>query len=259
MTTGPVRSGCAAASDQRRLRAVRMPVGDLLNEPGLGRADIGQRLTGLRSGKENHEINRMAGSERHADLRVALKPADPRPVTGPRIDNDERPLRFIDLRAVRRSDADERVIDWPVQLPAVEDDRVVVDQERRLAGPFVLEPVVSPLSNRVPEQHAALHGVNNVGGPFPARDWQRAGGQCRDGVDCFLHHARRELISGRYDTVGIEAVDFAAQLEQVRDGLFQIGHGNRPPYGGATQTDGGPDRARERPCDARSNTSSRRS
>jgi hypothetical protein len=46
--------------------------------------DIEQRLSGLRNGKEAHEVDRMLSLQRGADFRIGLKPADPGSVPGAR-------------------------------------------------------------------------------------------------------------------------------------------------------------------------------
>ena len=68
------------------------------------RAMSSMRLARHRVGQEADEIAGMAGLERDADLAVGLEAADPGPVPGARIDDDEGPARRIDLDALRRDD-----------------------------------------------------------------------------------------------------------------------------------------------------------
>ena len=93
---------------------------DLLQEHRLGARDVLERLAGHRIGQETDEIAGMAGLEGDADLAVGLEAADARAVPGARIDDDERTPRRIDLNALRRNDAHERVVDRPFERAAID-------------------------------------------------------------------------------------------------------------------------------------------
>ena len=61
-----------------------------------------------RIGQESDEIARMPGLERDADFAVGLEAADAGTMSGARVDDDERPARWIDLgrpAAERRAQA----------------------------------------------------------------------------------------------------------------------------------------------------------
>ena len=68
----------------------------------------------------------------------------------------------IDLDALGRDDADQHVVDRPVQLAAVDDQLgLVVEHVRRGLGD-VLAVLVAALAHDVQEQHAALPGIDHV-------------------------------------------------------------------------------------------------
>jgi hypothetical protein len=154
-----------AVADERGLRAVGMALGDDAHELRFRVGDVGERLPGLRLGEEDHEVDRVAFAQRDADLRVVLEAPDARPVAGARVDDDERALRVVDLRAGRRHDAHQRVVAGTLVRARVREHLVAVVQQRRLAGILVRDPLVAALADRVPEQRAALARVDPVRGP----------------------------------------------------------------------------------------------
>ena len=68
-------------------------------------------LAVYRLGAEGDEINRMSEPERIADLADELEAADIWSLARARINDDDRPLAFIELDAGRGKDTDQRVVD----------------------------------------------------------------------------------------------------------------------------------------------------
>ena len=135
---------------------------DLFEKDRLGARDVLDGLARHGVGQEADEIAGMAGLEGDADLAVGLEAADAGAVSGARIDDDERPPRRIDLDARRRNDAHEAVVDRPIERAAVDDELdLVVEHMRRGLGQ-VLAVLVAALAHDVPEQHAALRGIDHV-------------------------------------------------------------------------------------------------
>ena len=85
------------------LSAVRMATGDLFDKRRFCAADVLDRLTRHRLGREADEVAWMAGADRHPDLAVGLHAPDARPMAGARIDDDDRRFRGIDGGAFRRN------------------------------------------------------------------------------------------------------------------------------------------------------------
>ena len=109
MTIGlPSASGCRA--------------GDLFDKRRFCAADVLDRLTRHRLGREADEVAGMAGADRDADLAVGLHAADAGPMAGARIDDDDRRLRRIDNSAFGRNDADKPIIGRARQLAPVKDE-----------------------------------------------------------------------------------------------------------------------------------------
>ena len=86
----------------------------------------------------------------------------PGAMAGARIDHDERPALEIDLDALRRDDAHQRVVDRLFQLAAVDDQfgGIIQDMRRGLGDVFAI--LVAALAHDVQEQHAALAGIHHV-------------------------------------------------------------------------------------------------
>ena len=136
--------------------------GDLLEEDRLGAADVLDRLPRNRLRQEADEIDRVAGAQRHADFAVGLHAADPGTVPGARIDDDDRRLRRIDRHVRRRDDAHQRVVDRPLQRPAVEHDfgGKLSTCGASLAACATLD--VAAFVERLEKQHAPLPRVGPV-------------------------------------------------------------------------------------------------
>ena len=150
----PITQGLPSASGCKR--------DDLFEEHRLGAGDVLDRLAGHGVRQEADEIAGMPGLERDADLAVGLEAADAGAVPGARIDDDERPQRLVDLDARRRNDAHEQVVDRPLERAAVHDELgLVVEHVRRGFG-HVLAVLVAALAHDVPEQDAALRGIDRV-------------------------------------------------------------------------------------------------
>ena len=86
-------AGLAVADHDRLAVGVGMQFVDLADEQDLGAADVLDRLTGLGLREEGHEIDRVTGAQRDADLARLLEAADAGAVAGARVDDHERPLR----------------------------------------------------------------------------------------------------------------------------------------------------------------------
>ena len=112
------------------------------HEDLLGGAHIQERLPRLRLGVEDHEINRMAVAQSHADLRVVLEAADTGAVARARVDDHVGTPSRVYRYAFRRHDADEDVVDRALQRSAVEHRLVIEVQQGRLARALVLEPAI---------------------------------------------------------------------------------------------------------------------
>ena len=177
------RPAALAVADDRRLRARRMPCAHLAHERLLGLADVEQRLAGLGVAEEDHEVHRVPGTQRDADLRVVLEAADAGAVPGARVDDQVRTALRVHRHALGRNDAHQRVVDRARQLAAVDDRLVLEVEHRRQSRPRVLDEVVAALAQRVPEQHGPLRGVGGVVVPLRPR------GQRRCGI--LLHRARQ--------------------------------------------------------------------
>ena len=67
-----------AVADHDRLAGIRMALADDAQKLRLGARDIREGLARQRIREEDHEVDRMPGLQRHADLRVLLEAADAR-------------------------------------------------------------------------------------------------------------------------------------------------------------------------------------
>jgi hypothetical protein len=134
----------------------------LLYEQGLCVRDTLDGLARHRLGQEADEVAGMTGLHRDAYLAVCLETADSRTMTRARIDHDEGPSFKVNLDALRRYDAHERVVDWLVQLTPVHDQfgGVLQDVWRSLCN--VLMILVAATAQDVQEQDVALSRVAHV-------------------------------------------------------------------------------------------------
>jgi len=139
-----------------------MAARDLLEELGLGAGDVEQGLTLDRFGLEGDEVDRMAGAQRDTDLGVRLEAADAGAMAGARVDDHDRPPRRIHHRAIRRQDAQQRVIAGLRQVAAVDQQLMFELQQRRLAGAQVVEEHVAAFPHRVQRQQRTLPGIRRV-------------------------------------------------------------------------------------------------
>ena len=139
-----------------------MQFANLSDEQNLGAADVLDRLAGLGIREESHEVDRVTGAQRDADLALLLEAADARTVPGARIDDDERPLSQVGRLARLGFDAHQCIVDRALELSAIQNHLVVEHEHRRLAGPVVLDRLIAALAQHVPEQDLALHGVDPV-------------------------------------------------------------------------------------------------
>jgi hypothetical protein len=118
------------AHDEGFAVSLGMELAHLLDEHGVGAGDVLDGLTIHRLGREAYEIDRMAGLEGVADLADRLEAADAMPLAGARIDHDHRSFAIVDLGALRRNDAHQRVVDRAGQLLAAQHELEVEDQDR---------------------------------------------------------------------------------------------------------------------------------
>ena len=94
----------AIADDGRLAIGFGMERDHTFEERRLGVDNVFDRLPGDRLGEKADEIAGMAGLERDADFALRLEAADAGSVPRSRIDDDEWPLIFVDLRVLRRGD-----------------------------------------------------------------------------------------------------------------------------------------------------------
>src|SRR5262249_62055907 len=96
---------------------LRMQRGGLFEKDRLGARDVLDCLPGNGIGQEADEIAGMAGLEGHADFAVRFESADSRPMSGARVDDDERPARRIEFDTRRRDDPPQAPVDRPPGPP----------------------------------------------------------------------------------------------------------------------------------------------
>ncbi|MNR07637.1 hypothetical protein D3C85_1237650 [compost metagenome] len=145
--------------------AVRVQLAHLVHEALLGGAHVEQALARLGFAEEDHEIHRMPRTQGHADLGVVLEAADAWAVPGARVEDQVGAPRRVHLDPGRRHDAQQRVVDRPLEGAPVQLRLVVEMQQRRLALLQVLQIVVAALAQGVPEQQRALGNVDGVAIP----------------------------------------------------------------------------------------------
>ena len=106
----------------------------------------------------------MAGLEGDPDFAVGFEPADAWSVARARIDDDERTARLIDRGALRRNDANERVVHGPGEGAAVKHKLHLVVEHMRSDFREMFTIGVTPFAHHVPKQDAPLRGVDTVFG-----------------------------------------------------------------------------------------------
>jgi hypothetical protein len=137
---------------------------DGAQELDLGTRHRLDRLPRQRLGIEHHEVARVAGAQRDADLAVHLEAADARSVAGTRIDDDEGAPALVGGRvALRRHDPRERIAGRTVERATVDDHLVIEHQHRRVTRLRVLQVDVAALAQHVQRQHRPLPAVDQVG------------------------------------------------------------------------------------------------
>jgi len=104
----------------------------------------------------------MAGLEGDADFAVGLEAADARAMSRARIDHDEGAARLVYLGARRRDDPGQCVVDRPCELAAINDQFDLVFQHVRRGIALMLAVLIAALAHDIPEQDAALCGVDPV-------------------------------------------------------------------------------------------------
>ena len=175
MTIGPAISGVAATSPITAQPPWQLPIDARLGRGGMRARrshagtkprpwHVAQGLPGLGLGKEDDEVDGVAGAQGDADLRIILEAADAGALSGTRVDDHIGALALPHGYAVRRADADERVIDRPAQLAPVHDHLVIEDQDGRAARSDMRDIAVATLAQHIPEEDRALPEIDAVTG-----------------------------------------------------------------------------------------------
>ena len=125
-------------------------------------ADVLNCLSGYGLRQKADEIAGVAGLKRHADLALGLEPADAGPVSGARIDDDERPLLLINLDAFRRRDAGQEIVHGTRKLAPVHDELDAELENVRSGLGGVLLVLFAPLLQDVEEKNPALPSVHPI-------------------------------------------------------------------------------------------------
>ena len=174
---------------------------DLAQEDHLGAADVLDGLAGLGLREEGHEIDRVAGAQRHADLALLLEAADAGAVAGARIDHHEGLLRRVE-RLIRLGPyAHQGIVDRPLELATVDDHVPGEREDRRMACLVMLDRLVAAFAQHVPEQHRALRGVDPVVPDLAGRS-RRQSGRERGGRRRRLRHLLAGSAPGLRDRLG---------------------------------------------------------
>ena len=155
----PARLAVAVEDGTLSLMALR----DVRDERLQRASTSAKRLVRAGLRKEDDEVDGVAHVQGHPDLGVALEAADAGTVSGTRIENDHGRLRGIDaiVPAVVADlgDPEQRVVRWAFELAGVEQRLVLEVEQRRQAGPLVLEHVVGALAHRVEEEDRPLQDI----------------------------------------------------------------------------------------------------
>src|SRR5262245_5135527 len=167
-------SGLAIADHAGLSVGLGVERGDLLEKNRLRARDILNGLAGHGIREEADEIAGMPCLERHADFAVGLEPANPGAMPGARVDDDERPARGVEFDSRGRNHSHETVVDRPIKRFATEDQlHVVVEYVwNRLGEVFAI--LIAALAHDIPEQHAALRGIDHIFHGWPKyAEWCR--------------------------------------------------------------------------------------
>ena len=111
-----VPAGLAVAEHEGLAEGLGMQLSDLLDKDGVCARDVLDPLSLHRRSRKACEIDRVPGLERFADLARLLEAANPRSLAGARIYDEDGALAVVDLDALRRDDAEQRVVDRMGQL-----------------------------------------------------------------------------------------------------------------------------------------------
>ncbi len=139
-----------------------MQLGNLLDEDGQCARDVFDPLSLDRLSGKAGEIDGMPGLKCVADLAYRFEAADPRSLPGTRIDDEDRALAVIDFGAVRRNDAQERVVDRMRQFVAAHHQLAIVDQDRGHAARQHILMLVTALAQDVQKQDRPLPDVAHI-------------------------------------------------------------------------------------------------
>ncbi len=153
---------CLTVADNRRLCGVRMELAHFLYKLAFRLADVDQRLSGLGFAKKSHEVNGMAFAQRDTHLGVVLESANAGTVPAARVDDYIRASRGVDRDAVRRNDAQQRVIDGTRKRAAVHDHLVIEVQHGWQSLPLVLDEVIAAFAQHVAEENRALSAIDDI-------------------------------------------------------------------------------------------------
>ena len=159
-----------------------------LQEGCLGARDVPDRLPWHWLGQEADEVAGVARLQSNADLACGLETADPRPVPGTRVDDDERTLPRVDLHAARRNDPGQDIVDGARQLAAVDHELGLELQDVGRSLGIVRRIVLAALSHHIEEQDRALKGIGPVfGDVFRREPWIKSGVRVQQGL---IAHSR---------------------------------------------------------------------
>src|SRR5262249_57605375 len=110
-----------AVTDQAGLALrVRVQLGDLGDEARLGTANVLHRLARHRILEEADEIAGMPGLQHFADLALVLHSADPRTLTGARVEDNKRTFARIALDVAGCLAANDGVVYRTFRRPPIE-------------------------------------------------------------------------------------------------------------------------------------------
>src|SRR5215470_4872531 len=102
----------------------------------------------------------MPSREGYTDFAVRLESTDARTMPGPRIDHNERPADWIHGDILRRDDPNKGVVDRSLERSSVEHEFRGEAENMGSLERHMLVVLVAALAHDVPEQDAALHGID---------------------------------------------------------------------------------------------------